>query len=135
MYAIISIGGGRQVKVEEGQQVEVDYRDGVQPGDSITFDQIVATGDDSGVKFGTPTVSGASVSAEVVGPTQGKKVYVQKFRRRKNSRRRTGHRQLYTAVKINTISAGGSRLHSRDRMLIRARARRPLCERLATHPR
>ena len=105
MYAIIK-DGGRQYRVEEGQELEIDYRKDVSAGDSITFDSVLAVSGDSGLQLGKPTVSGAAVSAEVVGVSQGKKIFVQKFRRRKNSRRRTGHRQLYTQVKINSISAG-----------------------------
>ena len=101
MYAIIS-DSGRQYKVEEGQQIDVDYRD-ASAGDELTFDRILAVSTDEGLKLGKPSVDGASVSAEVLGVSQGDKIYVQKFRRRKNSRRRTGHRQLYTKVKINKI--------------------------------
>ena len=101
MYAIIS-DGGRQYKVEEGQQLEVDYRD-ASAGNELTFERILAVSTDEGLKLGKPNVEGASVTAEVLGVSQGDKIYVQKFRRRKNSRRRTGHRQLYTKVKINKI--------------------------------
>jgi len=58
------------------------------------------------VKIGTPAVEGASVTAEVLGTSQGPKLVVQKLRRRKNSRRKTGHRQLYTQVKISKIQLG-----------------------------
>ena len=102
MYAIIS-DSGRQFRVEEGQEFEVDYRD-VQTGDTITFDKVLAVSGDEGLKVGKPTVSGASVTAEVVGMTMGDKLVVRKFRRRKNSRRKTGHRQLYTSVRISEIS-------------------------------
>ncbi len=102
MYAIIS-NGTRQLKVEEGQIFQIDYRN-VPAGESSTFDKVLATGGDGEAKFGTPLLAGASVVAEVVGPSQGPKLVVQKFRRRKNSRRRTGHRQLHTDVKITKIS-------------------------------
>jgi large subunit ribosomal protein L21 len=62
--------------------------------------------DDAGLRLGQPMLAGASVTAEVLGPEQGPKLVVQKFRRRKNSRRKTGHRQLYTSVKIEKITAG-----------------------------
>jgi large subunit ribosomal protein L21 len=103
MYAIIA-DSGRQYRVEEGQEVDVDYRD-VAKGDEITFDTVLAVSGDEGVKLGTPSVVGASVSASVVGVQQGDKIFVRKLRRRKNSRRRTGHRQLYTRVKISKIEA------------------------------
>ena len=104
MYAIIA-DGGRQYKVEQGQELEIDYRD-VSKGDELTFDQVLAISDDIGIKLGKPTVEGASVTVEVLGPTKGEKIHVQKLRRRKNSRRRTGHRQLYTKVRVRQISGG-----------------------------
>jgi large subunit ribosomal protein L21 len=102
MYAII-LDGGRQFKVAEGQEVLVDYRE-IAKGETVTFDQVLAISNDDDVTLGQPTVEGASVSAEVLGPTQGKKLVVQKLRRRKNSRRRTGHRQLYTKLRVAKIA-------------------------------
>jgi large subunit ribosomal protein L21 len=101
MYAIIA-DSGKQFKVEEGQTIQVDYRD-VHAGDQITFDKVLCVSGKDGAKLGEPTVDGATVTGEVVGVKQGPKLIVQKIRRRKNSRRRTGHRQLYTAVKIDNI--------------------------------
>jgi large subunit ribosomal protein L21 len=102
MYAIIE-DGGRQFKVEEGQEIQFDYRD-IPGGTPIAFDRVLAVRDDSGLKLGRPTLSGATVSGEVLGPTQGPKLIVQKFRRRKTYRRKTGHRQLYTRVRITKIA-------------------------------
>jgi large subunit ribosomal protein L21 len=102
MYAIIE-DGGRQFKVEEGQELDVDYRE-LQAGQEFKFDRVLAYRDDSGLKVGQPTIESASVTAEVVGVTQGLKLTVQKMRRRKNFRRRTGHRQIHTRVKISKIS-------------------------------
>ena len=104
MYAIIE-DGTHQFQVEEGQELAVDYRD-VPPGQSLTFDRVLALRDDGGLKIGQPTLS-ATVTAEVLGVTQGPKLVVQKMRRRKNFRRKTGHRQLYTRVKIQKITSGG----------------------------
>jgi len=104
MYAIIE-DGGRQFKVEEGQELEIDYRD-VPVGDDVVFDQVLAFRDDDGLKVGQPVLDGASVTAEILAVTQGPKLVVQKIRRRKNSRRKTGHRQMYTRVKIAKITAG-----------------------------
>ncbi len=103
MYAII-VDGGRQYRVEPGQELVVDYRD-IRQGEQVTFDRVLAVGATSGLKLGTPVVGGASVTAEVLGPKKGEKIYVQKLRRRKNYRRRTGHRQLYTRVRIGSINA------------------------------
>jgi large subunit ribosomal protein L21 len=102
MYAII-VDGGRQYRVEPGMEVVVDFRD-IAAGENIEFPKVLAVGGEGGLKLGMPTVDGVSVIASVLGPKQGEKVYIQKFRRRKTYRRRTGHRQLYTRVKIESIS-------------------------------
>ena len=104
MYAIIC-DGGRQYKVTEGLYVDIDYRESAETGDSIEFDRVLAVGSDDGLKLGQPTVSGAKVQAEVIGLEQGDKLFVQKFRRRKNYDVRTGHRQKYTRVMIKAIQA------------------------------
>ncbi len=102
MYAII-VDGGRQYKVEEGQELAIDFRD-LKSGESVTFDRVLAVGAGADLKFGTPVVDGASVTAEVLGTAQGPKVDVQKLRRRKNSRRHTGHRKMLTKVKVSKIA-------------------------------
>ena len=102
MYAIIA-DGGRQYKVEEGQTLEIDFRE-AKAGEKLTFDRVLAVSTDAGFKLGKPTVSGATVSAKVIGETKGEKIFVQKFRRRKNSKRRTGHRQKYVKVVIESIA-------------------------------
>jgi large subunit ribosomal protein L21 len=102
MYAIIS-DGNRQYKVEEGQELAIDYR-GTSAGEKITFEKVLAVGQDGDFKLGSPIVSGAKVTAEVLGLGQGEKLVVQKLRRRKNSRRKTGHRSMQTRVKIGKIS-------------------------------
>lgn len=101
MYAIIE-DGGQQFKVEEGQELQLDYRD-LPAGTELKFDRVLAFRDDQGLQLGQPLVTSVAVSGEVMGLAQGPKIFVQKFRRRKNFRRRTGHRQLYTRVKINKI--------------------------------
>jgi large subunit ribosomal protein L21 len=102
MYAIIA-DGGRQYRVVEGQELDIDYR-AVATGDRIEFGRVLAVSTDEGMKLGQPTLAGAKVTAEVLGVEQGDKLTVQKLRRRKNSRRRTGHRQLYTRVRIDSIA-------------------------------
>jgi large subunit ribosomal protein L21 len=102
MYAII-VDGGRQYRVEPGMEVDVDYRD-IPQGENVTFEKVLAISGHDGMTLGSPTVAGATVTASVVGPTLDKKIYIQKFRRRKNSRTRTGHRQIHTRVKIEKIA-------------------------------
>ena len=101
MYAIIT-DGGRQYRVEEGQELDVDYRD-VAKGTEVKFDRVLAVAGEGGLKLGQPTVPGAVVSAEVLGVEMGEKIYIQKFRRRKNFRRRTGHRAMFTRIRISKI--------------------------------
>ncbi|MEM9828693.1 MAG: 50S ribosomal protein L21 [Planctomycetota bacterium] len=103
MYAII-VDGGRQYRVSEGMEVDVDFRD-LPAGESVRFEKVLAISGGDGIKLGSPTLEGASVTASVLGPKMDKKIYVQKFRRRKNSRRRTGHRQIHTRVKIESIQS------------------------------
>ena len=102
MYAIIS-DGSRQYRVEEGQEVVINYRD-VPAGEKITFDRVLAIGGEGDAKLGSPLVTGANVAAEVIGPEKGEKLVIQKMRRRKNFRRKTGERHIFTRVKIGKIS-------------------------------
>ena len=97
-YAIIR-DGGHQYRVEAGQCIEIE-RTGLSEGDSVTFDQVLFTDG----KVGEPTVDGASVSAVVKAAVKGKKIYVVKYKRRKNYRRRFGHRQKRTLVEITGIN-------------------------------
>jgi large subunit ribosomal protein L21 len=102
MYAII-IDGGRQYKVTKGQELVIDYRD-ASAGDQLKFDKVLAYSDGSALKLGEPTLGGASVTAKVLSVVQGPKLTVQKFRRRKTYRSKTGHRQLFTKVQIESIT-------------------------------
>lgn len=103
MYAVI-VSGGKQHRVEEGEVLRLEKIE-VATGETIEFDQVlmVSTGDD--VKIGAPVVEGASVKAEVVSHGRADKVTIIKFRRRKHSMKRQGHRQWYTEVKITGIKA------------------------------
>jgi large subunit ribosomal protein L21 len=101
MYAIFE-DGGHQYRVEEGQQLEIDYREASR-GDELRFEKVLAYRDEDGLKLGEPVLESAAVIAEVLSVGQGPKLVVQKFRRRKNSRTKTGHRQLHTQVRITKI--------------------------------
>jgi large subunit ribosomal protein L21 len=104
MYAVIA-DSGKQYRVEEGQFLEIDFRDGVAEGAEITFDRVLCISGTDGTKIGKPVVTGATVTAKVVAPEfKGEKLFIQTFRRRKNVRRRTGHRQSFTKVQIGKIS-------------------------------
>jgi large subunit ribosomal protein L21 len=105
MFAVIKTGG-KQYRVAADDLVEVDRIEG-EAGTSVTFGEVLALGGDSPV-VGTPTVAGASVAAEVVEQGRKPKVIAFKKRRRKNSRRKRGHRQQFTLVKITEILAGAT---------------------------
>ena len=102
MYAII-VDGGRQYRVEPGMELDLDYRD-LAAGDSLTLGKVLCIGGDDGLQLGSPVLEGASVAASVIGLSQDKKIYVQKFRRRKHFKKRTGHRQMHTRVRIESIA-------------------------------
>ena len=106
MYAIIE-DGGRQLKVGLGQVINVDFRD-LPKGADICFDKVVAFCRPGEYKLGRPLLPGARVLGKVLGPVMGPKLVVQKFRRRKNYRRKAGHRQLYTQVKITSVEFSGT---------------------------
>jgi len=102
MYAVIKTGG-KQYRVSEGQTLRVEKLPG-SAGDKVTFGEVLLLGGES-PKVGRPLVAGAAVAAEITGQDRGKKIVVFKFRRRKNYRRKNGHRQPYTELKITGITA------------------------------
>lgn len=101
MYAIIR-SGGKQFKAEKGKLLRLPRME-AEPGAKITFDDVLLTSDGDKVVTGAPTVKGASVTAEVIGEAKGEKIYVFKFKRRKNYRRKTGHRAKFTEVRITGV--------------------------------
>jgi large subunit ribosomal protein L21 len=103
-YAVIRTGG-KQYRVAPGDFVRVEKLDG-EPGTELQFTDILMTSQDGNVQVGNPTVNGASVSVEVVRQGRAKKILVFKKKRRKNYRRRQGHRQYITTVKVTGIQAG-----------------------------
>ena len=99
VFAIIQ-DKGRQYKVKQGDIIEMD-RKNLAEGSTINFDNILFVDG----KIGEPYVAGAKVTGVIKGEWLGKKLYIQKFKRRKNYRRRTGHRQRYTRVEITAIES------------------------------
>lgn len=103
MYAIIE-EGSHQFRVREGDRIRVDRRDG-KPGDKMVFPKVLlVTGEDGAPRIGLPTVEGAQVTGRIVNQFRAKKIIIQKFRRRKNVRRKNGHRQPFTMVQITSVS-------------------------------
>ncbi len=105
MYAIVR-DRGMQYRVEQGQTLHVALMD-ADEGSDVEFDEVllVSDGETDEVKVGNPCVDGARVRARVLGNVKGKKIIVFRYRRRKRSRRRTGHRQQYTRIQVQEILA------------------------------
>ena len=102
MFAIIETGG-KQYRVEEGEQLAVEKLD-AEVGSEVEFDQVLMVANGESIDIGTPLVEGARVTGKVVQQGRHDKVRVIKFKRRKNYLRRFGHRQHFTAVEITGIS-------------------------------
>ncbi len=102
MYAVIETGG-KQYKVSEGDIVFVEKL-GVNEGDTVTFDCVKAISTGEGFKAGNPTVEGATVTANVISNGKGKKIYVMKYKSKKNEKKKIGHRQPFTKVQIVSIN-------------------------------
>lgn len=105
MYAVVS-SGGKQYRVEAGNELMLERVPG-DAGASITFDRVLLVGDGEAVTVGTPTVDGATVSGTVLGEALGPKLIVFKFKQKATYRRKNGHRQHLTRVRIDKINAGG----------------------------
>jgi large subunit ribosomal protein L21 len=102
MYAVIKTGG-KQYRVSEGDRLRVEKLEGAI-GDFVNFPEVLMLGGET-VSIGLPLVSGAKVSAQIVSQGHGKKIIVFKMRRRKRYRRKNGHRQPFTELKITAVSA------------------------------
>ncbi len=103
MYAVI-VSGGKQHRVQEGEILRLEKLEAAT-GDTIEFDQVLMVANGGDFTLGAPLISGAKVKAEILSHGRADKVTIIKFRRRKHSLKRQGHRQWYTDVKITGISA------------------------------
>jgi large subunit ribosomal protein L21 len=104
VYAIVE-SGGRQYRAEEGQSFSVEKLP-YEVGEQIELSSVLLLADDAGVQIGQPTVPGASVKATVVDQYRGKKIFVWKYKPKTRYRRRMGHRQSYTLLRVDEIVAG-----------------------------
>ena len=102
MQAVIKTGG-KQYSVSKGDVISVEKISG-NPGDEVEFKEVLMVSDEGGVKIGSPVLDNAVVKAKIIGAKKGEKVTIFKFRRRKNFRKKTGHRQSYTSIQITDIS-------------------------------
>ena len=103
MKTAIIVTGGKQYRVAEGDVIYVEKL-GVEAGETVTFDQVLAVVDGPEANFGAPTLSGATVTGKVEKNGRGKKIRVFKMKPKKGYRRTQGHRQPYTTVTIQTIN-------------------------------
>ena len=102
MFAVIKTGG-KQYRVSAGDELKIETVEG-QAGDSVSFGEVLMIGDGDSISVGAPLIAGATVAGEIVDQTRNKKVIIFKKRRRQNSRRKNGHRQHQTLVKITGIN-------------------------------
>ncbi len=102
MYAVI-VTGGKQYKVSEGDTLFIEKLT-AEEGEAVTFDQVLMVGDGDKITVGAPAVEGATVEAKVLKNGKAKKIYVFKMKRKKNYRRKKGHRQPFTKVEITKIN-------------------------------
>jgi large subunit ribosomal protein L21 len=104
VYAIVR-DRNQQTRVQKGDVILCDLNQALEPGAKVTFDEVLLVGDEGTVRIGKPTVAGAKVTGEVLGTAKGDKVIAFRFKRRKNVRKKRGHRQHYTQVRITEILA------------------------------
>ncbi len=102
MYAVI-VTGGKQYRVEKGDVIYVEKLD-AEVESNYTFDTVLAVGEEGNVKFGAPTVAGATVTGKVLKNGKGKKLTILTYRPKKDSKRKMGHRQPYTKIEITEIN-------------------------------
>ena len=103
MFAVIETGG-KQYKVEKGTVLYIE-KIVAEENETVKFDTVLAVSDENGLKVGAPYIAGASVEAQVVKQGKGKKIYVLKYKPKKNEKKKTGHRQLFTKVVVTNIEA------------------------------
>jgi len=113
-YAVIQTGG-KQYKVKSGEILKIEKLPDSKPDTKIEFKEILAYGDDKMIEIGSPTVTGAKVEANLVKNGKNRTILVFKKRRRHNSRRKNGHRQEYSMIKINKIFSKDGKILSKTK--------------------
>ncbi len=101
-FAVIQTGG-KQYKVKAGEIIKVEKLEDSKPETKVEFKEILAYGDDKSIELGEPTISGAKVEADLIKNSKNRTILIFKKRRRKNSRRKNGHRQQFSLIRINKI--------------------------------
>ena len=117
-YAIIKTGG-KQYKVKAGEILKIEKLNESKPESKIEFREILAYGDDKTIEIGMPTVEGAKVEANIIKNGKNRTVLIFKKRRRKNSRRKNGHRQEYSLIRINKIFSKEGKILAESKNLVK----------------
>ncbi|MEM1285465.1 MAG: 50S ribosomal protein L21 [Pseudomonadota bacterium] len=123
MFAVIKTGG-KQYKVAADDVIKIEKL-GLEPSDQVIFDEVLMVGGDAGVTVGSPLVDGASVVGELVDNKRDKKIIIFKKRRRQNSRRKNGHRQHFSVVKITDILTDGAKPKAAKKKAAPKKAEKP----------
>ena len=110
-FAVIKTGG-KQYKVQAGEIIKIERLEDSKPENKLEFNEVLAYGDDKNLELGEPTISGAKVEADLIKNGKNRTVLIFKKRRRKNSRRKNGHRQQFSLIRINKIFAKDGKLIS-----------------------
>lgn len=110
-YAVIKTGG-KQYKVQAGEIIKIERLEDSKPETKLEFNEVLAYGDDKNLELGEPTISGAKVEADLIKNGKNRTVLIFKKRRRKNSRRKNGHRQQFSLIRINKIFAKDGKIIS-----------------------
>ena len=110
-FAVIRTGG-KQYKVQAGEIIKIERLEDSKPETKLEFNEVLAYGDDKNLELGEPTISGAKVEADLIKNGKNRTVLIFKKRRRKNSRRKNGHRQQFSLIRINKIFAKDGKIIS-----------------------
>ena len=110
-FAVIQTGG-KQYKVQAGEILKVEKLENSKPETKVEFKEIIAYGDDKSIEIGKPTIAGAKVEADLIKNSKNRTILIFKKRRRKNSRRKNGHRQEFSLIKINKIFSKDGKIFS-----------------------
>ena len=117
-YAIIQTGG-KQYKVKAGEILKIEKLEESKPDSKIEFKEILAYGDDKNIEIGSPVVTGAKVEANLIENSKNRTILIFKKRRRQNSRRKNGHRQRYSLIRINKIFSKDGKVLSEAKEIVK----------------
>jgi len=117
-YAVIKTGG-KQYKVKSGEILKIEKLPDSKPDSKIEFNEVLAYGDDKSIEIGTPIVAGAKVEADLVKNGKDRTILIFKKRRRQNSRRKNGHRQEHTMIRINKIFSKDGKVLSEAEKIVK----------------